>query len=77
MTDDIPEGEFAPVVEALINWKNERFLKDLSQGVKRGFPPRGYLAEKVQIGVKRDGQPRIASQWVVDPELGGPRQAGR
>jgi site-specific DNA recombinase len=83
MTDDIPDGEFAPVVEALIDWKNERFLKDLSQDVKRGlhdlaadgyapggFPPRGYLAEKVQIGVKRDGQPRIVSQWVVDPELG-------
>ncbi len=82
MTDDIPEGEFAPVVEALIDWKNERFLKDLSQDVKRGlhdlatdgyapggFPPRGYLAEKVQIGVKRDGQPRIVSQWVVDPAL--------
>ena len=83
MTDDIPDGEFAPVVEALIDWKNERFLKDLSQDVKRGlhdlaakgyapggFPPRGYLAEKVQIGVKRNGQPHIVSQWVVDPELG-------
>jgi len=83
MTDDIPDGEFAPVVEALIDWKNERFLKDLSKEVKRGladlakkgfapggFPPRGYLAEKVQIGVKRDGTPHIVSQWAPDPELG-------
>jgi len=82
MTDDIPFGEFAPVVEALIDWKNERYLKDLSQDVKRGlhdlardgyapggFPPRGYLAEKVQIGTKRDGSPHIVSQWVPDPEL--------
>ncbi len=30
MTDDIPSGEFAPVAEALIDWKNERFLKGLS-----------------------------------------------
>ena len=83
MTDDIPSGEFAPVIEALIDWKNERFLKDLSKDVRRGlhdlardgyapggFPPRGYLAKKVRIGVKRDGTPRIVSKWVVDPELG-------
>jgi len=83
MIDDIPTGEFAPVVEALIDWKNERFLKDLSQNVKRGladlarkgyapggFPPRGYNAEKVQIDVKRDGTPRIVSRWIPDPGLG-------
>jgi site-specific DNA recombinase len=82
MIDDIPTGEFAPVIEALIDWKNERFLKDLSRNVQRGladlarkgyapggFPPRGYNAEKVQIDVKRDGQPHIVSQWVPDPEL--------
>jgi DNA invertase Pin-like site-specific DNA recombinase len=57
MTDDIPSGEFAPVIEALIDWKNERFLKDLSKDVRRGlhdlardgyapggFPPRGIAA---------------------------------
>jgi len=83
MTDDIPSGEFAPVIEALIDWKNERFLKDLSKDVRRGlhdlardgyapggFPPRGYRAKKVQIGVKRDGTPHIVSQWLPDPELG-------
>jgi DNA invertase Pin-like site-specific DNA recombinase len=83
MLDDIPSGEFAPVIEALVDWKNERFLQDLSREVRRGladlakqgyapggFPPRGYLANKVQIGVKRDGQPHIVSRWVPDPELG-------
>jgi site-specific DNA recombinase len=82
MTDDVPYGEFAPVVEALIDWKNERYLKDLSRDVKRGlhdlaregyspggFPPRGYKAEKVEIGVKRNGEPHIVSQWVPDPEI--------
>ena len=56
MTDDVPDGEFALVVEALIDWKNERYLKDLSRDVKQGLhdlaeqgfapggsPPRGYL----------------------------------
>ena len=83
MTDDIPDGESGPVIETLIDWKNERFLKDLSREVQRGlgvlakqgcppngFPPRGYLADKVQIGVRRDGQPHIVGRWVPDLELG-------
>jgi len=82
MTDDVPTGDIAPVVEAIIDWKNERYLSDLSRDVKRGlydlaragyapggFPPKGYKAVKVQIGVKRDGEPRLVSQWVPDPEL--------
>ena len=82
MTDDVPTGDIAPVVEAIIDWKNERYLSDLSRDVKRGlydlaragyapggFPPRGYRAVKVQIGVKRDGEPHLVSQWVPDPEL--------
>ena len=72
MTDDVPDGEFALVVEALIDWKNERYLKDLSRDVKRGFhdlaeqgfapggfPPRGYLLVKEQIGFKRNGKPHV------------------
>lgn len=80
MSDDLPGGDFDPIIEALIDWKNERYLKDLSCNVKRGlhdlakqgfapggFPPRGYKVEKVQIGVKRNAQPRYASKWVPDP----------
>jgi len=82
MTDDVPTGDIAPVVEAIIDWKNERYLSDLSRDVKRGlydlaragyapggFPPRGYKAVKVQIGVKRDGEPHLVSQWVPDAKL--------
>jgi len=71
------------IIHSMIDWKNERFLKDLSRNVQRGladlarkgyapggFPPRGYNAEKVQIDVKRDGQPHIVSQWIPDPKLG-------
>jgi len=33
-----------------------------------GYPPRGYNAEAVIIGTKRDGSPRKVSRWVPDPE---------
>jgi hypothetical protein len=82
MTDDVPTGDIAPVVEAIIDWKNERYLSDLSRDVKRGlyhlaragyapggFPPKGYKAAKVQIGIKRDGEPHLVSQWVPDAKL--------
>lgn len=80
MTDDLPGGDLDVILEALYDWKHEQYLKDLSRNVKRtlhqlarqgfsvgGFPPRGYKVEKVQIGVKRNGQPRYASKWVPDP----------
>jgi DNA invertase Pin-like site-specific DNA recombinase len=80
MTDDLPGGDLDVIVEALYDWKHEQYLKDLSRNVKRtlhqltrqgfsvgGFPPRGYKVEKVQIGVKRNGEPRYASKGVADP----------
>jgi len=81
MTDDLPGGDLDVIIEALYDWKHEQYLKDLSRNVKRtlhelarggysvgGFPPRGYRVEKVQIGVKRNGEPRYASKWVPDPK---------
>jgi site-specific DNA recombinase len=81
MTDDLPGTDMDAIIEALYDWKHEQYLKDLSQNVKRtlhelarqgystgGFPPRGYMVEKTQIGVKRNGKPRYASKWVPDPE---------
>jgi site-specific DNA recombinase len=80
LTEDLPGGDYAPIIEALIDWKNERFLKDLSRDVQRGlcdlarkgyapggFPPIGYKAEKVTIGRRRDGSPHVVSRWVPDP----------
>ncbi len=37
VTDDIPEGDFAIILESLTHWKNEQFLRDLSKDVKRGL----------------------------------------
>jgi site-specific DNA recombinase len=81
--DDIPNNEMAPVIEAFIDWKNQRFLEDLSADVRRGLefivdlgywpggvPPVGYVAnDPVVIGRKRNGEPRIAHRLMKDPAL--------
>jgi DNA invertase Pin-like site-specific DNA recombinase len=83
IADDIPsDGAHARLIEAVIDWKNEQFLEDLRQDVKRGlhdiarqgyapggFPPRGYLAEKVVLGTRNDGTPHVVSRWIPDPKL--------
>lgn len=84
LSDNLPDGDYAPIIEALIDWKNERFLKDMSRDVKRGLrdlvrqgyapggsPPVGYKAEKVTIGRRRDGSPHVVSRWVPDPGKAG------
>jgi site-specific DNA recombinase len=81
LSDDIPDvGDFTPVIEAFLDWKAEQDLKDISKDAQRGlrdtarkgahpggFPPRGYKAERIQIGTKRNGKPRIAPRWIPDP----------
>jgi len=82
MADDIPQSDFAPVVEALLDWKAQRDLEDISSDVRRafadlraqgyrtgGFPPRGLMAERTVIGTRKNGQPRYGLQWVPDPVL--------
>jgi site-specific DNA recombinase len=83
LTDPIPAGAIGRVMEVLTDYANEEKRLQTSRDVKRalaalvrqgfssgGFPPRGYRAEKVTIGHKRNGTPRIVSRWVEDPELG-------
>ena len=81
LSDDIPDvGDFTPVIEAFLDWKAEQDLKDISKDAQRGlrdnarkgchpggFPPKGYKAERVQIGTKRNGKPRYAPRWLPDP----------
>jgi site-specific DNA recombinase len=82
LTDPIPEGPWSRVVEKIIDIANEEKRRQTSRDVKRGltdlvrkgyssggFPPRGYKAEKVVIGEKRDHTARVVSKWVPDPEL--------
>ena len=82
IADEIPiEGVHGRLVEAVTDWHNALFLQDLSRDVRRGlhdlarqgfapggFPPVGYVREPVQIGTRRNGQPRVVSRWVPDPD---------
>lgn len=81
MTDKTTDGPEALIFEALIDYKNQQFLEDLSIEVKRGLrdlverhgcvpgvPPRGFQRQKVTVGTRRDGKERTAHRWVIDPE---------
>jgi len=82
MADDVPRSDFAPVIEALLDWKAERDLADMSGDIRRAFaelraqgyepgslPPRGLLLQREEIGQKQNGQPRYGRRWVADPAL--------
>ena len=81
LTDIIPGGPYERLAITLADFINEERRKKNSLDTKRGLqfmfregysfgiPPRGYLAERQQIGKKRDGQPRCASRWISDPDL--------
>lgn len=83
LTDPIPDGPYARVVEAIIDISNEEKRRQTSRDVKRalsallcdgfapgGKPPRGYIAEHFEReNPKRDGTFRIVSRWKPDPDL--------
>ncbi len=82
LTDYIPDGSESIVFEAFRDYAAEQFSLKLSVNVKSGsravlekykvmggFPPRGFMRERVEIGVHRDGSPRIAHKWVPDPDF--------
>jgi len=77
--DDIPNNEMAPIYEAFIDWKNQRFHDDLSADVKRGLMrtveqgywpggtlPFGYLGKRVEIGRRHGGEPRYGLRVMKD-----------
>ena len=82
MMDDIPSGCLGRIFEALIDWKNERFLKDLRANTIRGLRYiaeqgclpggkmcRGYTTREVQIGTRHDGTPRMGRKPELDPDV--------
>jgi DNA invertase Pin-like site-specific DNA recombinase len=82
LTDPVPDGDYGRVVELIIDITNAEKSRQTSRDVKRalralvrqgfscgGVPPRGYKAEPVVLGVKRDNSPRQVSRWVPDPDL--------
>jgi hypothetical protein len=84
LKDPIPADDFGRVLEAAIDWHNQRFLEDLSEDVKRGlhyivrnygaFPahhvPRGFRRVPVSAGRRRDGTERILHR--IEPDLSDP-----
>ncbi len=77
--DDIPNNEMAPIYEAFIDWKNQRFLDDLSADVRRGqnflvergywpggTPPMGYTTVAEEMGQRRNGEVRLGRRLVKD-----------
>jgi site-specific DNA recombinase len=80
LSDEIPQGtEFDYVMEALIHWKDQQYLGQLSRNTKRGlhllarhgyatggFPPRGYKAKHIEVEI--GGKKRRVARWVPDPE---------
>jgi DNA invertase Pin-like site-specific DNA recombinase len=82
MNDPVAENRCRGILETSIDIAKEEIRRQNSRDVKRalrcmtkqgyscgGKPPQGYLAEKVVIGEKRDGNPRRVSRWVPDPKL--------
>lgn len=84
ITDEIPEGPYAHLVEVMIDVTNEEKSRQTSRDSKRGLaartragfvpgggtPPRGYRAVREIISSHRDGSPRIGTKWEIDPETG-------
>jgi len=82
LTDSVPDGLDGRLFEAIISWKDARFLEDLSTDVKRGLlhivqsygavpgiPPRGFKREAIHIGKRRDGSDHVVHRWVIDDSL--------
>ncbi len=82
LKDNIPEGSAGQLIEFALDWKDQIFIEQLSEDVKRGLrqlvsiygcvpgtPPRGFTREQVVIGKRRDGSDHIGHRWVPDPEM--------
>ena len=78
--DSVPAGLDGRFFEAAVDWMSARYLEDLRADIKRGqrhlldqygalggTPPRGFMRQPVQIGLRRDGRPHVAHRWVPDP----------
>lgn len=82
LKDIIPEGSAGQLIEFALDWKDQVFIEQLSEDVKRGLrhlvqvygcvpgtPPRGFMRERIVIGKRRDGTDHIGHRWIPDPEM--------
>ncbi|HAE59372.1 MAG TPA: hypothetical protein DCG54_07660 [Anaerolineae bacterium] len=80
LTNQIPEGPFAAVIETLIHVADEQKRAEAAAGAWRGLhsvvaqgavpgtPPRGFMREPMTV-VSERGVSRIAHRWAPDPEM--------
>ena len=82
LTDQIPDGPFGRVIESITHWKDEERLREISKDAQRGlqwlaqqgysvggFPPVGFKkSAAIEVGHKKNGEPRLAHKWKIDPE---------
>lgn len=82
LTDYIPEGNEKIVFEAFKDYVAQQYSETLSRNVKSGSrsvlrshgvmggtPPKGFIRTPVDLGIHRNGKPRIAHRWDPDPDL--------
>ncbi len=75
------EGLNGRLIEAVVEWANEKFLVDLSANAKRGVndnveiygalggtPPRGFKRQVFTISHRRTGKVHNVARWVPDPD---------
>lgn len=81
IVDKIPEGLEGRLMEAILAWKNAKYLQDLRANVMRGrryvisihksfpggTPPTGYRYTHIEIGQRRDGSPHMIPRLEPDP----------
>lgn len=81
ITDNIPDGPYAAVFEALIDSNSHAYLERMSVNISRGLefivrekgaipghPPPGFKVERIQTGTHRDGTPHMNARWVIDED---------
>jgi site-specific DNA recombinase len=80
LTDKIPEGEFGPIIEAIIDVANKQKKDEASAGAWRGLrhnvkqgavpgtPPQGIIRAPIKT-ISADGIERTAHRWDPDPEF--------
>jgi site-specific DNA recombinase len=81
LIDDIPEGKFQLVFEALIDvsdqekaeqisWEASRGLHDIvkNNGAMPGTPPKGFKRQPITV-ISREGIERTLHRWVPDPDV--------
>lgn len=82
LNDNVPDGLDGRVFEALLDWKNAKYLADLSVDVRRGLqhnlhqfgavpgiPPRGFrFGPPINVGQRRNGKTHYVHRWEPDPD---------